>query len=161
MSLHLPPGEVWIIAGLLGCALEMAVPGVFLLPTGLAAVGAGMVTMLAGLDWRGQVLVFLALLAVLVGAAALLMRRRATANPVNAPAAGLVGQTCRALGFEAGEGRVSLGDGAWPARVVDGSAPAAGALLRVMGLDGTTLLVRGDRRPSEPMAPIAGPGNAP
>ena len=161
MSLHLTAGEVWIIAGLLGCALEMAMPGVFLLPTGLAAVGAGVVTMLAGLDWRGQVLVFLALVAVLVGVAALLMRRRPAANPVNAPAAGLVGQTCRALGFEAGEGRVSLGDGAWPARVVDGSAPAAGALLRVMGLDGTTLLVRGDRRPSEPTAPTAGPGNAP
>ncbi len=155
------PGEVWIIAGLLGCALEMAIPGVFLLPTGLAAVGAGVVTMLAQLDWRGQVLVFLALMAVLVGAAALLMRRRAAANPVNAPAAGLVGQTCKALGFEAGEGRVSLGDGAWPARMVDGSAPEAGALLRVMGLDGTTLLVRGDRRPSEPTEPPAGPSNAP
>ncbi len=155
------PGEVWIIAGLLGCALEMAIPGVFLLPTGLAAVGTGVVTMLAQLDWRGQVLVFLALMAVLVGAAALLMRRRAAANPVNAPAAGLVGQTCRALGFEAGEGRVSLGDGAWPARMVDGSAPATGALLRVMGLDGTTLLVRGDRRPAEPTEPPAGPSNAP
>ena len=143
MSLLLSAGEVWVIAGLLGCALEMAAPGVFLLPTGLAAVGAGVVTILAGLDWRGQVLMFLALVAVLVAAAALRMRRRAGADPVNAPAAGLVGQTCRALGFEAGEGRVSLGDGAWPARVVDGSAPVAGAVLRVVGLDGTTLLVRG------------------
>jgi len=155
------PGEVWIIAGLLGCALEMAIPGVFLLPTGLAAVGAGVLTVLAQLDWRGQVLVFLALMAVLVGAAALLMLRRVAATSVNAPAAGLVGQTCKALGFEAGEGRVSLGDGAWPARMVDGSAPAAGALLRVMGLDGTTLLVRGDWHPSEPTAPPAGPSNAP
>ena len=143
MNLLLSAGEVWIIAGLLGCALEMAAPGVFLLPTGLAAVGAGVVTMLAGLDWRGQVLVFLALVAVLVGTAALRMRRRVGADTVNAPAAGLVGQTCRALGFEAGVGRVSLGDGAWPARVMDGSAPAAGAMLRVVGLDGTTLLVRG------------------
>lgn len=155
------PGEVWIIAGLLGCALEMGAPGVFLLPTGLAAVGAGMVTMLAQLDWRGQVLVFLALMAVLVGVAALLMRRRVVATSVNAPAAGLVGQTCRALVFEAGEGRVSLGDGAWPARMVDGSAPASGAVLRVMGLDGTTLLVRGDWRPYKPTAPTAGPGSAP
>jgi membrane protein implicated in regulation of membrane protease activity len=145
MSLHLSPGEIWIIAGLLGCALEMAAPGVFLLPTGLAAVGAGVAALLAGLDWTGQVLVFLALTAALVGAALLRMRRRPAAGDlVNAPAAGLIGQTCRALGFEAGEGRVSLGDGTWPARVVDRSAPVAGAVLRVVGLDGTTLLVRGD-----------------
>lgn len=145
MSWALSAGEVWIIAGLLGCALEMLLPGVFLLPTGLAAVGAGAVTMLAGLEWRGQVLVFLALTAALVGIAALRTRQRAAVtDAVNAPAAGLVGQTCRALGFEAGEGRVSLGDGTWPARVVDGPVPEAGAVLRVVGLDGTTLLVRGN-----------------
>lgn len=145
MSLHLSPGEIWIITGLLGCALEMAAPGVFLLPTGLAAVGAGVAALLTGLGWTGQVLVFLALTAALVGAALPRMRRRpAAGNLVNAPAAGLIGQSCRALGFEAGEGRVSLGDGTWPARVVDRSAPVAGAVLRVVGLDGTTLLVRED-----------------
>ncbi len=140
---HLTPGELWIIGGLLCCALEMAAPGVFLLPTGLAAVGTGAITTLADLDWRGQVLAFLALTAVLVAAAALRMRRRpAAVDQVNAPTTGLIGQTCRALAFEAGEGRVSLGDGTWPARVVDRSAPEAGVLLRVVGLDGTTLLVR-------------------
>ena len=145
MNLHLSPGEIWVIAGLLMCALEMLAPGVFLLPTGLAAMGAGVVTILAGLDWPGQVLVFLLLMAAMVGLVLLRMRQRpASVDRVNAPAAGLVGQTCRAIGFDAGEGRVSLGDGTWSARVVDRSAPAAGAVLRVVGLDGTTLLVRGD-----------------
>lgn len=144
MSWSLSAGELWIIAGLLGCALEMLLPGVFLLPTGLAAVGTGAVAMLAGLEWRGQVLVFLALTALLVGMAALRTRRPTAVDAVNAPAAGLVGQSCRALDFEAGEGRVSLGDGTWPARVVDHSVPEAGAVLRVVGLDGTTLLVRED-----------------
>ena len=145
MTLHLSAGEIWIIAGLIGCGLEMLAPGVFLLPAGLAAVGAGLLTLAAGLGWGGQVLAFLALAAALVGAAALRMRRRpAAADRVNAPSSGLIGQSCRALGFEAGEGRVSLGDGTWGARVVDGAAPAPGAVLRVVGLDGTTLLVRGE-----------------
>ena len=144
MNLHLSAGEIWAIAGLLGCALEMLAPGVFLLPTGVAAMGVGVVTIWAGLDWPGQILVFLVLTAAMVGLTLLRMRRRpAATDRVNAPAAGLVGQTCRAIGFDAGEGRVSLGDGTWPARVVDGSTPGTGAALRVVGLDGTTLLVRG------------------
>ena len=142
MTLHPTPGEIWIVLGLLGCAAEMLAPGVFLLPIGLAAVGAGVATELAGLGWGGQVLVFVALMAVLVGAAVLRMRRQpAPVDTLNAPDAGLIGQTCRALGFEGGEGRVSLGDGTWAARVADRSTPDAGALLRVVGLEGTTLLV--------------------
>ena len=136
-------GEAWIVAGLLGCGLEMLAPGVFLLPIGLAAVGAGLLTLAAGLGWTGQVLAFLALTAALVGAAALRMRRRPQeADRVNAPAAGLLGQSCRALAFEGNEGRVSLGDGTWAARLVQGPAPGAGTVLRVVGLEGTTLLVR-------------------
>jgi membrane protein implicated in regulation of membrane protease activity len=60
---------------------------------------------------------------------------------VNAPTAGLIGSTCHALAFEAGEGRVSFRDGTWSARVADASAPQAGEVMRVVGLDGTTLLV--------------------
>ena len=142
MNMHPTAGETWIIAGLLGCAAEMLAPGVFLLPIGLAAVGAGAAAELAGLGWGGQVGVFVGLMAVLVGAAVLRMRQRPVpVDVLNAPAAGLVGQTCRALGFEGGEGRVSLGDGTWAARVADRSTPQAGAMLRVVGLDGTTLLV--------------------
>ena len=135
-------GELWIVAGLLGCAAEMAAPGVFLLPVGLAAIGTGLLTLAAGWAGAGQVAAFLVLTAALAGAAALRMRRRpAAADKVNAASTGLAGRTCRALAFEAGEGRVSLGDGAWPARITDGAAPEPGAVLYVVGLDGTTLLV--------------------
>ena len=138
----LTPGELWIAAGLLGCAAEMAAPGVFLLPIGLAAVGTGLLTMAAGLAGPGQVAAFLALTAALAGAAVLRARQRPVqVDPLNGPAAGLVGRTCRALAFEAEEGRVSLGDGTWPARTTDGAAPPPGAVLHVVGLDGTTLLV--------------------
>ena len=144
MTFDLPAGEIWIIAGLVGCGLEMLAPGVFLLPTGVAAVGAGVLTLAVGLGLTGQVLAFLGLTVALVGLTALRMRRRAAPpDQVNAPSAGLIGQSCRSLGFEAGEGRVSLGDGTWAARMVEDSTPEAGTVLRVVGLDGTVLLVHG------------------
>ncbi len=134
-------GTIWIIAGLLGCAAEMAAPGVFLLPIGLAACGTGAVTEWLGLDGAWQVVLFLALTATLVAVAWRVRGRGPMIDAVNAPSAGLIGQTCRAVAFEGGEGRVALGDGTWPARIMDRSAPAPGSLLEVVGLDGTTLLV--------------------
>jgi len=135
------PGVIWIVAGLLGCAAEMALPGAFLLPIGLAACGTGVIAGWLGLDGVQQVLLFLALTAALIAIAWRVRGRRPRPDLVNAPAAGLIGQTCRAMTFEGGEGRVALGDGTWPARLEDRSAPAPGALLEVVGLDGTTLLV--------------------
>jgi len=134
-------GTIWIIAGLLACAAEMAAPGAFLLPIGLAACGTGAVTEWLGLGGAQQVVLFLALTAALIAVAWRARGRRPRPDLVNAPAAGLIGQTCRAMAFEGGEGRVALGDGTWPARLADRSAPAPGALLEVVGLDGTTLLV--------------------
>lgn len=136
------PGAWWIVAGLLGCAAEMVVPGAFLLPVGLAACGTGVLTELAGLDRTGQFVAFVALVCALVGAAALrLRRRRPRSDALNAPGADLIGQTCRALEFDGAEGRVSLRDGAWPARMSGQPPPASGEVLRVVGLEGTTLLV--------------------
>lgn len=134
------PGLWWVVAGLALCGAEMLVPGVFLLPIGMAALLAGVVTQGWGLGWESQVALFVALLAALVGAAAWRMRR-GHPDRLNAPAAGLIGMTCRALAFEGAEGRVSLGDSTWSARTADASVPLAGTPLRVVGLDGTTLLV--------------------
>jgi len=134
-------GVLWIIAGLLGCAAEMAAPGAFLLPIGVAACGTGIITEWLGLGAVQQVMLFLTLTAGLIAAAWRIRGRGPRTDTVNAPNAGLIGQTCRAVAFEGGEGRVALGDGMWPARVIDRSAPVAGTLLEVVGLEGTTLLV--------------------
>jgi len=134
-------GVIWIVAGLLACAAEMAAPGAFLLPIGLAACGTGVVAEWLGLGAAQQVLLFLALTAGLIAVTWQMRGRRPRPDLVNAPAAGLIGRTCRAMTFEGVEGRVALGDGTWPARIVDHSAPAPGATLVVVGLDGTTLLV--------------------
>lgn len=136
-------GAVWIIAGLLGCAAEMAAPGVFLLPVGLAACGTGLATEGFGLSGAWQVVMFLLLTGVLVAAVWRVRGREARVDAVNAPGAGVVGRTCRAVGFEGGEGRVALGDGTWAARTADGSAPEVGTLLEVVGLEGTVLVVTG------------------
>ncbi len=134
-------GVVWMLGGLAVAALEMLAPGFFLLWVGLAALGTGVLAEVAGMGAQGQFAVFVGLTAVLVMGMGMRMRRRVVVDAVNAPAAGLIGQTCRAVSFQDGEGRVALGDGTWQARVADGGQPADGAALKVVGLDGTTLLV--------------------
>jgi len=132
---------VWFVAGLVLCAAEMVAPGFFLLWIGLAACGTGALTAALGWGWHAQLAAFVVLMVALIALAAWRIRRRPPRDVVNAPTAGLIGATCHALAFEAGEGRVSLRDGTWPARVADASSPASGDVMRVVGLDGTTLLV--------------------
>lgn len=132
----------WMLTGLAMCAAELVHPGVFLLWVGLAAVGAGAVAWGAGLGFAGQVGVFLGLLAGLLSVPLVRRRRRVQeGGGVNAPESGLIGKTCHALAFEGAEGRVSFRDGTWPARTTNGATPISGAMLRVVGLEGTTLLV--------------------
>lgn len=137
-------GASWIVGGLVVAALEMLAPGVFLLWIGMGALVAGVVTEVLGLGWHGQIGVFVVATLALVGVAAWRVRmrvQRGVSNGVNSPAGGLVGQTCRAMAFRDGEGRVSLGDGTWAARVPGAVQPEPGDTLVVTGLDGTTLLV--------------------
>jgi membrane protein implicated in regulation of membrane protease activity len=137
---------IWAVVGLALGALEMLAPGFFLLWIGLGAIATGAATVLFGLGWHAQIGVFIVLTAVLVGAVGVRMRRRAQPDLVNAPSAGLIGQTCRAIDFQDGQGRVALGDGTWSARLQGGmrygdAQPANGTPLKVVGLEGTTLLV--------------------
>lgn len=132
-------GTIWLIAGLLLGALELILPGYFLLWIGLSATGAGLLTVAFGFSWHWQFATFSILAVALVGIAT--MRRRPVPDTVNAPNAGLIGATCYALGFDASEGRVRLRDGTWQARLIDGIAPQVNEPMRIVGLDGTTLLV--------------------
>jgi membrane protein implicated in regulation of membrane protease activity len=132
-------GLVWLLAGVAGCGAEMLLPGVFLLWIGLAAIGVGALTEGFGIGFGAQVASFAGLVVALL--AIPLLRRRRMPGLVNLPDEGLVGRECRAIAFQGATGRVRLGDGSWAARDVSGSAPAAEALLRVVGREGTTLLV--------------------
>ena len=130
----------WIASGLLACGAEMLVPGVFLLPVGVAGVVAG-IAVLLGADAAVSWVVFVAAMAVLVLIAARLRRGRPPVDLTNGPQTGLVGASCIADGFAGDEGRVRLGDGAWPARMADRTEPVPGTRLRVVAVEGTTLVV--------------------
>ena len=134
--------SAWTIAGLLLGAAELIHPGVFLLWIGFAALVVGGATRAVDLDVPAQVAAFAAVLSVALWVSLRRHRgRRRGPAGVNAPDVGLVGRPCRALAFAGPEGRVGFRDGTWAARTADGSEPAPGTALRIVGLDGTTLLV--------------------
>ena len=137
-------GELWLLAGVLLCAAEMLLPGMFLLWIGLAALGTGALTEVTGRGFAWQAVMFVLLFAAGFAAARHRSRRAPHGPDVNAPAAGLIGRSCVAAGFRGAEGRVTIRDGSWPARMAPGAPTgqaADGAVLRVVGLDGNTLLV--------------------
>lgn len=141
-------GLIWVLAGLLLLGAELALPGIFLLWVGLAAIGTGLFVLATVPSFAATAVIFLLLLAGGIVLALRLRRRRPVAHrPVNTPEAGLVGRN-GLLSFSA-EGvpgmRVRIGDSDWPARlprdlrVPEGETPLR---VRVEAVDGTTLVVR-------------------
>jgi membrane protein implicated in regulation of membrane protease activity len=136
------PGLIWILGGLLLLAAELALPGIFLVWVGLAAIGTGLVVLLALPPFEVTAAVFLALLA---GGIALALRLKGRRPPVrvNTPDAGLVGRHGMLLPMEGAELRVRIGDSDWPARLPRGvRVPDAPMRVRVEGVEGTVLVVR-------------------
>ena len=139
------PGLIWILAGLALLGAEMALPGVFLLWVGLAAVGTGLLLLVAAPGFGLTVLAFLWLLALGIFASLHLKRRGGPAHRVNAPEAGLAGRQAVVVAADGPGLRVRLGDSEWQARLPRGvETPGAGTLVRVEGVDGTVLVVRPD-----------------
>ncbi len=140
----IPVSVVWLVAGLVLVLLEMAVPGVLLLWIGLAALGTGLVAQVVSPGFAMQVVVFAAFAAVTV-TIGLRMRPARPTTLVNTPTSGLVGREAFALEFHGHNGRVRVGDSEWNARLASGTpAPEPHAVLRVVGVDGTTLVVGAD-----------------
>lgn len=133
------PAAAWLIAGLLLCGAELLAPGVYLLWLGIAACLVGLALLAAPLPFAVQVGSFAALAIVAVLAGRVMQRRHRIADP-NAPGTDLVGQQCRALGFDGVEGRVRFRDGEWPARA-DGTV-LPGDVLTIVAVEGTRLIVR-------------------
>ncbi|MCB4824319.1 NfeD family protein [Roseicella aerolata] len=136
------PGLIWILAGLLLLAAELALPGIFLVWVGLAAIGTGIVVLAALPPFEAVVAVFIALLA---GGITLSLRLKGRRPPVrvNTPDAGLVGRHGMLLPMDGAELRVRIGDSDWPARLPrDVKVPDAPMRVRVEGVEGTVLVVR-------------------
>jgi len=139
------PGLIWILGGLLLLLAELALPGVFLLWVGFAAIGAGLVTLAIAPGLETAAAVFLGLLGLGIWLALRLQRRPAAVGSasINQPGSGLIGRSGTLLPLEAGGLRVRIGDSDWPARLPrDLRVPDAEIRVKVEGLDGTTLLVR-------------------
>ncbi|MBR0653148.1 NfeD family protein [Roseomonas terrae] len=137
------PALIWILAGLVLLGAETILPGVYLLWVGLAALGTGLMLLVAAPPFAVTVTVFIILLAAGI-AVALRLRRAAPARPqVNTPASGLVGRPGVMMDPGPTGLRVRIGDSDWAARLPREVEPVpVGTRVRVEGVDGTTLVVR-------------------
>lgn len=133
----------WVVLGLALIGLEVLAPGVFLLWFGIAALLTGVIAGGLGLSWQAAALVFVAASVACVLAGRALTRRpdegRDPEPQLNRRGQALVGQVFALEGALAnGEGRIRVGDSSW--RVTGPDLPA-GAAVRVLRVDGATLVV--------------------
>jgi membrane protein implicated in regulation of membrane protease activity len=132
----------WFIIGGVLLALEVMVPGTFMLWLGLAAIATGVVSFIIPMGWQAQIVVFaiLSVISVLIG--------RKITPPVNTDsdkpflnrrADAFVGRVFTLdEPIVSGSGRVRVDDTTW--RVTGPDCPA-GTKVRVERADGATLIV--------------------
>jgi membrane protein implicated in regulation of membrane protease activity len=133
----------WIVCGIILGALELLAPGVFLIWLGLAAVVTGIGMAVLGLSWQASAIVYavLAVASVIAGRSLVRLRsHEAGEQPfLNRRGEALVGRTFTLdVPILRGEGKVKVDDGFWR---VSGPDMAPGARVRVVRVDGTTLVV--------------------
>jgi inner membrane protein len=132
----------WLIAGLVLMALELLVPGVFLLWLGLAALLVGVISLFADWVWQVQVIAF----AAFSLAAVPLWRRLASqsaSNPdsqfLNRRSDALVGRVFTLdKPITDGSGTVRIDDTVWRVR---GPDSPAGSRIKIVRADGASLVV--------------------
>ena len=133
---------VWLTIGVALAAAEMAVPGVFLIWLGGAAIITGLITMGTGIGLPIQIGIFsvMAILSVFMGRQYLRDNPILSSDPLmNRRVARLVGETALVTeAIEHGTGRVKVGDSEWSAR---GDDAAVGARVRISGGEGSILSV--------------------
>jgi membrane protein implicated in regulation of membrane protease activity len=138
----LDPHWIWLSIGLALAALEMVVPGVYLIWLAVAALITGTLTFVLDLGLVVQVTNFIFLSLILAFSAKRWLRDRpiASVDPLMNDRQGrMIGQTAVVTqALEGGSGRVRYGDGEWSARGPDVSE---GVRVRITGADGTKLIV--------------------
>jgi inner membrane protein len=136
------PHWFWLSLGVLLGAIEILIPGFFLIWMGLAAIIVGLIALIVPISLAYQIALF-AILSVLTVYAG---KRYFSLNPIQSDDPALNDRASRLKGeivtvvedIADGRGRVKLGDGEWNVRGAD--APA-GARVRITGADGAILLV--------------------
>jgi hypothetical protein len=133
----------WIVLGLVLMGLELLAPGVFFLWLGFAAVATGLLDWAFGLSWQAAALTFAVLSVGSVLAGRALTRRPDEEDEgpsaLNRRGHALIG---RVFTLETpiadGAGRIRVDDSSWR---VTGPAAPAGASVRVVRVEGATLVV--------------------
>ncbi|MGL5839639.1 MAG: NfeD family protein [Sphingorhabdus sp.] len=133
---------IWLALGFGLAAIEMLIPGFFLMWLGLAALIVGMLTWALPISLPLQVALF-AILSVLTVYAG---KRFLANNPIDSTDPKLNDRGARLTGevvtvvqaIQDGRGRVRVGDSEWNAR---GADAATGSRVRVTGIEGADLLV--------------------
>ncbi|UYN98824.1 MAG: NfeD family protein [Devosia sp.] len=132
----------WIIAGLVLLALELVVPGGFLLWMGIAGILTGLITLFQPMAWALQWFIFgvLSLVSILVWVRLGRKRQDSSDRPfLNRRADRFVGQEAVLdRPIVDGSGRLALGDTTW--RITGPDLPA-GRRIRITGSDGAVLTV--------------------
>ena len=133
---------LWLTLGMVLAALEMLVPGIYLIWLAVAAIMTGVLTLLLDLSVPMQIVdfVFLALIAAFSARRFLRDKPIMSSDPLlNRRGAQLVGEVALVTQpIEDGSGRVKLGDSEWIAR---GPDMAAGTRVRITGTKGVILMV--------------------
>lgn len=136
------PHWVWIVIGLVLAALEMLVPGVYLIWLAIAAILTGILTFGLDLGLPSQVIIFVSLSLIAAFSAKRFLRDSpiVSSDPLlNQRGSRLVGETgLLTVAIDGGTGRVKHGDSEWLAR---GPDMEAGTRVRIVGSDGAILLV--------------------
>lgn len=139
---NLEPHWAWLTLGVLLAAIEIIMPGFFMIWLGAAAVVTGVIAWLVPLSVPAQLGIF----AVLSFVALYSARRWLKQNPItttdpllNQRGERLVGEVLTITrAIEDGRGRARVGDGEWPVR---GPDAAEGTKVRVISTDGGVLVV--------------------
>ena len=135
----------WVAIGLVLLVLEIAIPGVFMLWFGLAAIVVGVMSVMFAnasfWPWEAQILAFLILALVLAFYGKRMMDKGdVTDEPLlNQRSAQLVGRTSTLTEpIAEGRGRIRLDDTTWR---VNGPDLPAGTRVKVISVDGNELAV--------------------
>lgn len=133
---------IWIGLGLILAALEILVPGVYLIWLAVAAIITGALVFGIGLALPAQIIVFVFLSLIAAFSARRFLRDQpiVSSDPLmNRRGSRLVGELALITqAIDGGTGRVKHGDSEWLAR---GPNLAAGTRVRIIGNDGSILIV--------------------
>ncbi|HRY08090.1 MAG TPA: NfeD family protein [Hyphomicrobiaceae bacterium] len=132
----------WFVAAVVLFILETIVPGVHFVWFGIAAVIVGIVALATGIVWQWQIIIF----AIVAMATVFVVRRYASSSSAKSDEPDLNVRGAQYIGriftvvedIRQGRGKVRVGDSIWHA---EGEDVAAGTRVKVVGVDGTALVV--------------------